>query len=173
MIEMMENRSQTDNAHPAVCAPFVNKPLPLKTLPSLGSQWRKKGMKDPDLSMRRRWQYLLAAGSLFVVLVFIAIYVHDPIIRPYVGDLLAVICLYFLVRGATGLSRYWTASAVFVLSAIIEYAQMLQLLSWLGLSDVPIVRIILGSTPDPLDLVLYATGILIVLLVDRGRKAGN
>lgn len=169
----MEDRSQIDNAHPAVSAPFVNKPLSLKTIPALGSQWRKKGMKDPDLSMRRRWQYLFAAVSLFGVLVFIAVYVHDPIIRPYIGDLLVVICLYFLVRGAIGLGRYWTAGAVFVVAAIIEYAQMLQLLSWLGLSDVPIVRIVLGSTPDPLDMVLYATGLLIVLLVDRDRKTGN
>ena len=130
-------------------------------------------MKDPNLSTRRRRQYLFTAGGLFVVLVFIAVYVRDSILRPYVGDLLVVICLYFLVRGATGSGRYWTAGAVFILAAIIEYAQMLQLLSWLGLSDVPIVRVVLGSTPDPLDMVLYATGILIVLLVDRDRKIGK
>jgi hypothetical protein len=130
-------------------------------------------MKDPNLSTRRRRQHLFTAGGLFVVLVFIAVYVRDSILRPYVGDLLVVICLYFLVRGATGSGRYWTAGAVFILAAIIEYAQMLQLLSWLGLSDVPIVRVVLGSTPDPLDMVLYATGILIVLLVDRDRKIGK
>jgi hypothetical protein len=130
-------------------------------------------MKDPNLSTRQRRQHLFTAGGLFVVLVFIAVYVRDSILRPYVGDLLVVICLYFLVRGATGSGRYWTAGAVFILAAIIEYAQMLQLLSWLGLSDVPIVRVVLGSTPDPLDMVLYATGILIVLLVDRDRKIGK
>ena len=127
-------------------------------------------MKAPALSRRRRGQYLFAAGGLFIVLVFIAAYVRDAVVRPYVGDLLVVICLYFLVRGATGAGKYWTAGAVFLLAAIIEYAQTLQLLSWLQLSDVPIVKIVLGSTPDPLDMLLYLTGILIVLLADRGRK---
>jgi len=127
-------------------------------------------MKAPALSRRRRGQYLFAAGGLFIVLVFIAAYVRDVVVRPYVGDLLVVICLYFLVRGATGAGKYWTAGAVFLLAAIIEYAQTLQLLSWLQLSDVPIVKIVLGSTPDPLDMLLYLTGILIVLLADRDRK---
>lgn len=127
-------------------------------------------MKAPALSRRRRGQYLFAAGGLFIVLVFIAAYVRDAVVRPYVGDLLVVICLYFLVRGATGAGKYWTAGAVFLLAAIIEYAQTLQLLSWLQLSDVPIVKIVLGSTPDPLDMLLYLTGILIVLLADRDRK---
>jgi len=127
-------------------------------------------MKAPAPSRRRRGQYLFAAGGLFIVLVFIAAYVRDAVVRPYVGDLLVVICLYFLVRGATGAGKYWTAGAVFLLAAIIEYAQTLQLLSWLQLSDVPIVKIVLGSTPDPLDMLLYLTGILIVLLADRGRK---
>jgi hypothetical protein len=127
-------------------------------------------MKAPALSRRRRGQYLFAAGGLFIVLVFIAAYVRDVVVRPYVGDLLVVICLYFLVRGATGAGKYWTAGAVFLLAAIIEYAQTLQLLSWLQLSDVPIVKIVLGSTPAPLDMLLYLTGILIVLLADRDRK---
>jgi hypothetical protein len=127
-------------------------------------------MKAPAPSRRRRGQYLFAAGGLLIVLVFIAAYVRDAVVRPYVGDLLVVVCLYFLVRGATGAGKYWTAGAVFLLAAIIEYAQTLQLLSWLQLSDMPIVKIVLGSTPDPLDMVLYLTGILIVLLADRDRK---
>lgn len=126
---------------------------------------------DPNLSMRRRRQYLFAAGILFVALALIALYVRDTIIRPYVGDLLVVIFLYFLVRGATGANRYWATGAVFILAAIVEFVQTLQLLSWLGLSHVPIVRNVLGSTPDPLDLALYAAGLLIALLADRRRPA--
>jgi hypothetical protein len=127
-------------------------------------------MKALKPSRMRRVQYLIASGGLFIVLVFIAVYVRDSVVRPYVGDLLAVVFLYFLVRGATGAGKYWTAGGVFLLAAIIEYAQTLQLLSWLHLSDVPIVRIVLGSTPDPVDMVLYSVGILIVLLADRNRR---
>jgi hypothetical protein len=90
-------------------------------------------------------------------------------VRRYVGDLLVVICLYLLVRGVTGAGKYWTAGGVLLLAAIVECAQTLQFLSWLQLSDVPIVKIVLGSTPDPLDMVLYSIGILIVLLADRDR----
>lgn len=127
-------------------------------------------MKALTPSKMRRVQYLIAAGGLFIVLVFIAVYVRDSVVRPYVGDLLVVMFLYFLVRGATGAGKYWTAGGVFLLAAIIEHAQTLQLLSRLHLSDVPIVKIVLGSTPDPLDMVLYSTGILIVLLADRDRR---
>jgi len=42
--------------------------------------------------------YFALAILLFIVEVFIGMYVKDNFIRPYGGDFLVVILLYFLVR---------------------------------------------------------------------------
>lgn len=35
---------------------------------------------------------------LLAVEIFIALFVHDSVVRPYIGDVLVVIVLYFFVR---------------------------------------------------------------------------
>ncbi|WP_092559518.1 hypothetical protein [Anaeromicropila populeti] len=47
---------------------------------------------------RSREKYLIAFMGLLGIEVLIARYVHDTVIRPYIGDVLVVIVLYCLVR---------------------------------------------------------------------------
>ncbi|MDP5172040.1 MAG: DUF2809 domain-containing protein [Bacteroidia bacterium] len=56
--------------------------------------------------------YLLIGLALFLVEVLIALFVRDRIIRPYGGDLLVVVMLYFLVRGMVNWSPLWVALSV-------------------------------------------------------------
>jgi hypothetical protein len=46
----------------------------------------------------KRIIYFSAFILLTLVEVFIAIFVHDNFIRPYIGDVLAVMVVYFFVR---------------------------------------------------------------------------
>ncbi|MGB7785750.1 MAG: DUF2809 domain-containing protein, partial [Salinimicrobium sp.] len=48
--------------------------------------------------LRFQKSYFLASLILFLLLVFIAAYVSDDIIRPYGGDVLVVIFLYCLLK---------------------------------------------------------------------------
>ena len=48
--------------------------------------------------MASRWKYLMLALALLTLEGIIALYVHDRLIRPYLGDVLAVWAVYCLVR---------------------------------------------------------------------------
>ena len=45
-----------------------------------------------------RWFYGLCCMVLFSIETLIALYVHDTVIRPYVGDMLVVVLVYCFVR---------------------------------------------------------------------------
>ena len=52
---------------------------------------------------------LISAAIFAAVLgaeILIALFVHDSFVRPYVGDVLAVVCVYFLLRIITVKTRY-------------------------------------------------------------------
>ena len=71
---------------------------------------------------KRSWLY--GAGCLLCVEVFIAAFLHDRIVRPYVGDLLAVVFLYCLVRSVATVPVRPTVAAV-VLGNHFEWGDIL------------------------------------------------
>lgn len=44
---------------------------------------------------KSRLSYFIVFIIVLIIEVIIALYVHDNFIRPYVGDILAIICIYF------------------------------------------------------------------------------
>ena len=76
-----------------------------------------------------RKRYLLAGGLLFLLEIFIALWVHDTIIRPYAGDFLATIFLYCLARDVFSSAPGKVALGVLLTAYIIEYLQYVHLLA--------------------------------------------
>ena len=109
----------------------------------------------------------LISVFLFVVLVVIAVYVHDTIIRPFVGDTLAVIWLYYTARSLLNISVLRLSTGVLILSYCVELAQYFNVVTLLGLQDVKIAKIVLGSTFDVMDIAAYTVGWLIVVFVSK------
>ena len=50
------------------------------------------------ISWNKRTAYLLATVLIFLLELFIALFVRDNFIRPYVGDILVVVLVYTCVR---------------------------------------------------------------------------
>lgn len=123
---------------------------------------------------RKRKQRLLFAAAfaiLFAIECYIALYVRDAFIRPYVGDILVVVLLYCLIRvvvpwGIKGLPLY-----VFLFAAGVELLQYFHLTELLSLDQYKLVRIVLGATFDFKDIICYGVGALLIwfmeLLVKR------
>lgn len=108
--------------------------------------------------------------GIFVVLllieIFIGTFLKGGIIRIYGGDVLVLPVLYFLVR------IFWTKSssgsccilpaALFFIGAIAEILQAMDLVEVLGMEKDSLLGILVGSTCDPVDLICYGIGMLLI-----------
>lgn len=111
--------------------------------------------------------YLLFSLLLFITEVLIALFLDDRFVRPYAGDFLVVILLYCFLRGFLNASRTKLAVAVLLFACVIEAAQYVHVLNYLGAEHNRIVRTVLGSSAEWSDVLAYALGVAAVLLIDR------
>lgn len=117
--------------------------------------------------MRFHLKYAGISLLIFGVEVLIALFLDDKLIRPFFGDLLVVMLIYFTLLTFIKISRrHVLATGVWLFALIIEYLQYLDIVSALGLRENEIVRIVLGSTFDWFDIMAYTFGALIALFCD-------
>ena len=100
--------------------------------------------------------------------VYIALFVRDAWVRPYGGDLLAVVWVYCLLRSALTLRSTTLALAAFAVGAGVEVAQYLEVPRLLGLSRHPVLSVIAGTTFQWGDLLAYALGAALAYGLDEG-----
>lgn len=112
---------------------------------------------------------------LFVIEVLIALFVHDSIIRPYIGDVLVVILIYCFIKSFLKLPVLPVAVFVLLFSFGIEFLQYLNIVEKLGLQNSKIARTVIGTSFAWIDLVCYIAGIIIVIIAEKGfaKKAKN
>lgn len=94
----------------------------------------------------------------FIALVVIALYVRDSFIRPTFGDVLVVVWLYYLLASILSMPVKWLASLVVLIAFVVEFGQLLQVATWLGIEPSSLLAIILGATFDWKDLFAYCVG---------------
>lgn len=116
----------------------------------------------------RRFSLLFAGLSLFLLVLelYIGLYVHDQIIRPFAGDFLVVILLYSFIQSFRRFPPLYTAPGVLLFSFLVEGLQYLHLVQRLGLDKYPLARLLIGTTFQGMDLLMYTGGILLVLGVE-------
>ena len=122
--------------------------------------------------MRWNWKYAVIAFSIFLIEVLIALFVRDKIIRPFLGDVLVVVLLYFSFRTILKARARSVAIGVLLFAVVIEVSQFLNLAEGLGLEKNSAAEIILGSTFDWLDILAYVVGTFAAFFIDK-RTIGN
>jgi hypothetical protein len=115
-------------------------------------------------------RYFSIALLILCIEVWIALYVHDKVIRPYIGDLLVVIFIYAVIKSFLRLPVLEAALFVLFFSFAIELLQGIQIVDKLGLSNSNVARTVIGTSFSWMDLVAYVVGIAIVLAVERARR---
>ncbi len=103
---------------------------------------------------------------LFSIEVIMALFVHDKIVRPYIGDVLVVILWYCFCRTFINGSTFKIALAVLLFAYLVEALQYFQLINHLGIQYSALARTILGHSFEWMDMLAYTAGIGIVLLVE-------
>lgn len=112
--------------------------------------------------MNKRIKYLIATIVLLLIEVFIALYVHDNFIRPYIGDVLVVIVIYTFIRIFIPEKCKLLPLYIFIFAAGVELLQLINILEFLALQDAKFLRIIIGATFDIKDIVCYAVGCVLL-----------
>ena len=112
--------------------------------------------------MASRWKYLMLALALLTLEGIIALYVHDRLIRPYLGDVLAVWAVDCLVRTVWPEGIRLLPLYVFLFAAVVEGSQYFHLAAVLGADRMPFLGVLLGGTFDWADLVCYGVGCLLL-----------
>lgn len=117
--------------------------------------------------------YFLFASILFIMEVFIAVYIHDEIIRPFIGDLLVVILIYCSIKAFLNTKLYHTAIFVLLFSYGIETLQYFNIVKVIGLADSKLANIVIGNYFAWMDILMYTLGIMIVIVIEKIRMKKN
>jgi hypothetical protein len=116
-------------------------------------------------TFRRKYFYLTII--ILLIEIFIGAYVHDGFVRPFVGDVLVVVLIYCFIQSFWRIQPIKAIAGVFVFACIVEGLQYLNMVDKLGLRSHKLLVIILGSSFDWGDILAYATGSAIVILVEN------
>lgn len=112
------------------------------------------------------WRPLPAVIGILAVEIYIGACVRDAWVRPYAGDLLAVVLVYATLRMVLALPAPALATVSFLVGAIVEAIQYLGIPEILGIAHHPLLAVVVGTTFQWEDLLAYAIGALIALLID-------
>ena len=94
-------------------------------------------------------------------------FINDAFIRPFLGDVLVVMLLFYLCKTFVSGRELALIVAVLLFSFAVEIGQYYRLAELLGLMDCKVARIVIGSTFDAKDLLAYAIGAALLLVSTR------
>lgn len=112
-------------------------------------------------------KYIYITLLLFIIELVIAIYVRDRFIRPFFGDVLAVMLIFSFFRIFYKGDGLKLGFGVLIVAFVIETSQYIELIKILGIEQNKIATIILGATFDWLDIVAYVFGALFSYFLDK------
>ena len=112
----------------------------------------------------KRVKYFIGFIIIFLIEVFIAVHVHDNFIRPYIGDILIIICIYLFAKTIFLNKLKYLSLYILILAIVVEVMQYFNLAN-----NNRVMKIILGSTFDIKDIVCYVIGYIIIVLTEKIR----
>ena len=115
-----------------------------------------------DLKRNTKLNYYTGFIILLVIEIFIARFVKDDFIRPYLGDFLVVILIYCFLMAVSKLSILKGLIIVLIFSFAVEFFQLINIVKVLQYQPPKVVMIVLGSSFSVWDLLAYSLGILFV-----------
>lgn len=117
--------------------------------------------------LRFNIRYGLLCLLFFCIEAYIALCVKDAFVRPYVGDMLVVMLLYCGLRTFVKISIMNAALFVIIFATIIEILQYFNWVQLLHLESNDIARVLMGTSFEWLDILAYAVGTVVILVVEK------
>ncbi|MBS1511596.1 MAG: DUF2809 domain-containing protein [Bacteroidetes bacterium] len=111
-------------------------------------------------------KYFLISVFLLSTEICIALFAHDRFIRPFFGDFLVVILIYYFIKAFFSLPALSLAIGVLLFAYLIEILQYFNIVNVLGLQHSTIARVIIGTSFEWTDMLAYTLGIVLVLFLE-------
>ena len=115
----------------------------------------------------------IIAIIIFLIEVIIALYIKDKIIRPFVGDILVVIFIYYFIKAFINTKAINIAIFTLFFSFIVEILQYFNFVEMIGLGHNKAARIIIGTSFSWIDLLCYFVGFILLFFIDKDLKKKN
>jgi uncharacterized membrane protein YfcA len=125
------------------------------------------------MTFKFNFNYFCFFLLLLAIEVFIAKFINDRFIRPFVGDVLVVILIYFFLKTFIQTDNRYLLLGVWVFACAVEVLQSFHLVNMLGLENNKLMVIILGATFDWYDILAYSTGIILLHLYNYHKISDN
>lgn len=123
--------------------------------------------------LRFNRNYFALTIILFVIEVFIAIFVHDAFVRPFLGDVIVVWFVYYFIRSFIAIKPIYIAVFTVLFSFAVEIGQYFKLIEILGLQEYKWARIVIGTSFSWWDLLCYVVGFLLLFLMDKDLRKNH
>lgn len=107
---------------------------------------------------------------IFIIEVIIALFVNDSIIRPYGGDALVVVLIYYFIKSFVQTKAPYLAIGVVLFAYLVEVGQYFRLVELLSMQDNEVMRTVIGHSFSWGDIVAYTIGGIACYLIDRNKK---
>jgi hypothetical protein len=107
------------------------------------------------------------ASIIFIIEVIIALYIRDKIIRPFVGDILVVIFIYYFIKAFINIKPLYIAIFTLIFSFVVEILQYFNFITLIGLEHNKAAKIIFGTSFSWIDLLCYFIGFIILFFIDK------
>ena len=111
--------------------------------------------------------YFIGFLIILALEILIASYVNDSFIRPYLGDTLATILVYFFIMSLLRIDYRWGILISLAVSYLVEIAQYFSVITSLGLSDNRMAQILLGTSFSWGDMIMYSLGGFFIYLGEK------
>ncbi len=116
--------------------------------------------------------YAAMFAILLCVEICIALFIHDDFVRPYISDalvtvLICCLCRIAIPKGVSALPVY-----VFAFAALVEAAQYVDVVKWLGWEDNAFLSTLIGRTFSWPDILCYGVGCIGFWAVEKGIVSG-
>lgn len=117
-------------------------------------------------------QYAVYFLLVMATEIYIALFVRDAFVRPYIGDVLVIILMYCFFRMLFAKCSPRLPVYLCIFAVAVEFGQYFHLVKLLHLEEYTVARIIIGSTFDWSDIGCYMSGTVLLLLWQRWEQRG-
>jgi len=118
------------------------------------------------MEKNRRIIYFIGFISILIIEILIALFIHDKIIRPYIGDILVIICIFLLFKTIFDNKVKHLAIYILIFAVIVELMQYFNIVQYL-VKDNRFLKIVFGTTFDIRDIICYMIGYVIILIFEN------